>query len=86
MDTRRLSESIEEPPRTPVTVERPDVEIVELTAVVRPTRARRFLPRVLFVVGVAILASLIAWAGFPSRTSFAFDKPLPNVFTSTPAP
>jgi hypothetical protein len=85
MDTRRLSE-----PRQAGSRERgdpappPDVEIVELTAAVRPSRG--LLPRVLFAIAVAVLAGLIAWVGLPSRTSFAFDTPLPNILTTTPAP
>ena len=84
MDTRRLSESNDARPLAPVPIAAADVEIVELTAV-EPSR-HGFLRRMLFVVAVAVLAGLIAQAGLPSRTSFAFDTPLPNVFTATPAP
>ena len=79
MDTRRLSE----PGAAPEAESATAVEIVELTAV-RPSRS--LLPRLGFVVMILVLVGLIAWAGFPSRTSFAFDTPMPNILTPTPAP
>ena len=84
MDTRRSSESIDAPEDRATTARVPEVEIVELTAVARPKRG--YLPHVAFVIGVAILAGLVAIAGFPTRTSLAFDEPLPNIFAATPAP
>jgi hypothetical protein len=84
MDTRRLSESIAEAPDPHAPGTTPEVEIVELHAVRAP--ARRHLGRVAFVVGVAVLAGLIAIAGFPPRPSFALDRPLPNIFAGTQAP
>ena len=67
-------------------VREPDaaVEVVELSAVQRPRLG--ILPRLVFIVGIAVMAGLVAMAGLPSRTSFAFDTPLPNVFQATPAP
>ena len=88
MDTRRLSEPMSAAqPRAaaPVGAHEAEtgVEVVELTAV-RPSRS--VLPRVAFVVAILVLSGLIAWAGFPSRTSLAFDTPLPNLLAGTPAP
>jgi hypothetical protein len=85
MDTRRLSEPLQAAPRELAdAAPRPEVEIVELTAVA--PRRRALVPRVVFAIGIALLAGLIAWVGLPSRTSFAFDTPLPNILTATPAP
>jgi hypothetical protein len=89
MDTRRLSEPNDvavdgqalEQPTGPAPL--PDAEIVELPAVRRPAHA--YLVRLAFVVSVVILAGLIAIVGFPTRSSFAFDEPLPNIFAA-PAP
>jgi hypothetical protein len=83
MDTRRLSESIDAVQPAVPGVE-PRVEIVELTAVHGP--ARGVLRRVGFALVIVLMAGLIAWAGLPSRTSFAFDEPLPNLLTPTAAP
>ena len=84
MDTRRLSESIVAAPLAAAHVPDVAVEVVELSAVDRPKLG--LLPRVVFIVGIAVMAGLVAMAGLPSRTSFAFDTPLPNVFQATPAP
>jgi hypothetical protein len=84
MDTRRLSEPIVAAPLAPPAERDAAVEVVELTAVERPRLG--LLPRLVFVVGIAVMAGLIAMAGLPSRSSFAFDSPLPNVFQVTPAP
>jgi hypothetical protein len=84
MDTRRLSEPIEAAARPIAADAAPVVEIVELTALAKPRRAT--VPRVIFVVGVAILAGLIAIAGAPTRTSFALDQPLPNLFAAPQTP
>jgi hypothetical protein len=84
MDTRRSSELIDAPDGRANTAPVAEVEIVELTAIARPKRG--YLPHLAFVVGVAVLAGLIAIAGFPTRTSLAFDEPLPNFFAATPAP
>jgi hypothetical protein len=82
MDTRRISEPTQEAAASIAPDGASDVEIVELTADRR--QARRYLPRLVFVVGVAVLAGLIAIAGFPARPSFALDQPLPNIFATTP--
>jgi len=60
-----------------------EVEILEQSAVDRPRR----LPagRVAFFFLIALLAGAVAIAGMPSRSSFAFDQPLPNFFSTTQA-
>jgi hypothetical protein len=84
MDTRRLSESTFAAQQPFAGAPDADLEIVELTAVERPTRG--YLPRLAFVIGVAVLAGLIAIAGFPKGSSFGFGEPLPNIFAAQPAP
>ena len=84
MDTRRLSESTLAAQQAFAAAPDADLEIIELTAVARPTRG--YLPRLAFVIGVAVLAALIAIAGFPTGSSFGFDEPLPNIFAAPPAP
>ena len=92
MDTRRLSESIVTAQPAPAPAQPASaavqsdgaVEVVELSAVERPRLG--ILPRVAFVVAIAIMAGVIAWAGLPARSSFAFDTPLPNILQATPAP
>ena len=84
MDTRRLSESIVAAPVAPPREPDAAVEVVELSAVERSKLG--ILPRLVFIVAIALMAGLIALAGLPSRSSFAFDTPLPNVFQATPAP
>ena len=61
-----------------------EVEIVELRRVER--RRRGLMTRVAFVLLIGVLAGLVARVGIPSRTTFAFDSSLPNIFATTPAP
>jgi hypothetical protein len=83
MDTRRLPASIDATPEPLAVVVENDVEILELSAVKRPRRVP--VGRVAFVFLIALLAGLVAIAEMPSRSSFAFDQPLPNIFSTTQA-
>ena len=60
-----------------------EVEILELSAIDRPRRVSA--GRVAFAFLIAVLAGLVAMAGMPSRSSFAFDQPLPNFFSTMQA-
>lgn len=61
-----------------------EVEIIELRHVER--RGRGLMTRVAFLFVIAVMAGLVAMAGMPSRTTFAFDSPLPNIFAPHAAP
>ena len=78
MDTRRMSGSIEiaEAPIADAFVT--EVEVIELSAVEK-RRRNGLMGRLFFAAAVALLASLIAIAGVPQRTSFSLSNPLPNI-------
>ena len=84
MDTRRISGSFAPAPQPVDDDFATEVEIIELHHVER--RGRGLLARLAFVVAIAVLAGLVAIAGIPSRTTFAFDTPLPNIFAPTTGP
>ena len=84
MDTRRMRRSIETVQWPPAEVAATEVEVVELQHVERP--GRRILNRLLLVAGIVVLAAAAAIAGLPSRSTFALDAPLPNLFSPTNAP
>jgi hypothetical protein len=83
MDTRRLPGPRDSTADAMAMAVEHEVEILELSAVDRPRRVS--VARVAFVFLVALLAGLVAMAGMPSRSSFAFDQPLPNFFSTTQA-
>jgi hypothetical protein len=84
MDTRRISGSFVPVPQLIDDDFEDEVEIVELRHVER--RGRGLMTRVAFVFVIALMAGLIAMAGMPSRTTFAFNTPLPNIFAPNAAP
>ncbi len=85
MDTRRLREPIRTAaaPSSEEVLEEA-VEVIELRDVER--RGRGLAGRLLFFAGIALLASLVAIAGLPSRTPIAFDTPLPNILATNDTP
>jgi hypothetical protein len=83
MDTRRLPALIDTTPDALAHVMENEVEVLELSAVDRPRRASR--ARAAFVILVVLLAGLVALIGIPGRSDFAFDRPLPNLFSTTEA-
>jgi hypothetical protein len=84
MDTRRISGSFVPVPQPMDDDLENEVEIIELRHVER--RARGLMTRVAFVFVIAVMAGLVAMAGMPSRTTFAFTSPLPNIFAPHAAP
>ena len=78
MDTRRMSGSIEIAEAPPGEALANEVEVIELSAVER-RRRNGLVGRLFFAAAVALLASLIAIAGVPQRTSFSLSNPLPNL-------
>ena len=84
MDTRRISKPYATTPNAIDDVSSNEPEIIELSAVA--ANRRGLLARFLFVASVALLAGLIAIAGVPSRSTFALDTSLPNIFSPTAAP
>jgi hypothetical protein len=83
MDTRRLPEPTDRASEPMALVVENEVEILELSALAQPRRVP--LSRAAFVVLIAILAVLVALADMPSRSTFVFDEPLPNFFSTTQA-
>ena len=83
MDTRRLPEPTERAAELMALAIENEVEILELTALA--PRRRVPLSRAAFVILIAVLAVLVALADMPSRSTFVFDEPLPNFFSSTQA-
>jgi hypothetical protein len=84
MDTRRMPERSATAGWPDGDALVPEVEIVELGPVKRDGRGLR--ARLAFVVGIALLAGLVAMGGLPSRSTFALDQPLGNFLTPTLAP
>ena len=84
MDTRRMSGSIEiaEAPMADAFVT--EVEVIELSAVEK-RRRNGLMGRLFFAAAVAVLATLIAIAGIPQRTSFSLNNPLPNLLQQNSA-
>ena len=83
MDTRRSPGPLESTAELMAVAAEHEVEILELSAIDRPRRVS--VGRVAVVFLIALLAGLVAMTGMPSRSSFAFDQPLPNVFSTTQA-
>ena len=83
MDTRRSPGPLESTAELMAVAVEHEVEILELSAIDRPRRVSAGRVAVVFVI--ALLAGLVAMTGMPSRSSFAFDQPLPNVFSTTQA-
>ena len=83
MDTRRLPASIDATTESLALALENEVEVLELNAADRPRRVP--VGRVAVIVLIGLLAGLVALAGIPGRSDFAFDRPLPNLFSTTQA-
>lgn len=83
MDTRRSPGPLEGTAELMAVPVEHEVEILELSAIDRPRRVS--VGRVAVVFLIALLAGLVALTGMPSRSSFAFDQPLPNFLSTTQA-
>lgn len=82
MDTRRLPAPIDTPSESLALALDNEVEVLELSA---PDRPRVPVGRVAVIVLIGLLAGMVALAGIPGRSDFGFDRPLPNLFSTTEA-
>ncbi|HET9852201.1 MAG TPA: hypothetical protein VFP56_06810 [Candidatus Limnocylindrales bacterium] len=81
MDTRRSPGPLDGAAEPMAVAVEHEVEILELSALARPRRVP--VGRVAFFFLIVLLAGAVAMVGMPSRSSFAFDQPLPNIFATT---
>ena len=84
MDTRRMPGSIEAAQWPSDEAVAAEVEIIELRHIERPIRG--LAGRLVFVLAIAVLGGILAITGIPSRSTWALEAPVPNIFSTNATP